>query len=1420
MSFALRRSCSALVLTLAGWLSGVTLQSSLAGTASWELNGNLGSSTGNLALEAVGYPGVAGAPAVTFTTDLIGGVTAQVAQLSEGTALVVRHGFPNNGGGAYLNNYTIIMDVKFPDAIDWTSLYQTNEAYDDGLGQFDLSDSNDGDWFVEPSGGLGIESNYGGTVVSGTWYRLALVVNLQAGTYTTYINGVQVQQNTGKGVDGRYALYTTTDPDPYDWFLLFADETGAAEMSAVTLASFQFRDVAATAQEIADLGGPTALGIGIVAPTCEQGYFSDDFNGYADDAALLAAGWQVVQANAPLEDALWTLSNPAARRNPPTSDGSPSTGKFVISDSDDAGGGNTPGTGMSHDLITPAFSTAGGSTVWVQADVSAQLNNDAGNATAVFDVDVSTDGGATWTNAFRRVAPNRTIAPIADTTNSDGFFGRLSVDITAQAADKPSVQVRFRHFEPTDDWWVALDDVFVSCVGPPVPGSCVLLSSQDFSAGLGAMKAVSLVGNTGNETWSTGDKGNRYAAGVVGGSSGRGVNRINQPNAAKEFVILEGRTPPNPAEDEYLATPVLDCSRFTKIILSFKSETVTDNDVTEEVLASIDGGVTFPIVIFRYNQGGNSGASGLFDDREEPFYAKRAFSVDSVVGQSQVVFAFHYQSPAIANEYWALDDIQVSGEVPICDPRDCGLRAFTAAYDPSTNRVLGSWNLLPGDTGFRVIEGARVVADLPATATSFVDTAPPAGGVAVDYKLVCLVAAGVDRECPAPSVSTFACPGRLASRVDQKAKTVKLSWKPGVNLNATGYDIRRNGSVIATVGLGVSTFTDTPPLGAGKVGVYSYELEVAGNDAGKCATPITRAVVSSGQVCFADDFEDYADDVAFELGGYFRVDEVVTPPGENATWTITNPGERANPPTFDGQPSSGQFAISDSDYADGDNGAPGNGNSNDLWSPSFSTLGKSAVWLHMDTSAQLNDNGKVVFDVDVSTDGGGTWTNTYRRVAPQRTEAAPIVDRTNADGYFGRLDVNLTALAADEPDVRFRLRSFEPSDDWWVAVDNVIVDDLPPLSGGAVTVFEEDFEAGITHMSVVSAIDPPNTGAATWTAADPCARNNGGVQGRGVNRINAKFAIMDSGCDPDPPANEYLVTPALDCSLLSEVFLHYESEIDAVDVAEQEVLVSLDGGTTFEEEPIFSYNVGGLLDSGEEPFYARRVFSVASAAGQSSVVFAFHYEGPGNEVYWAVDNVQVTGTSVCKSPFVVSIAGTSTATSGSTVHLTSSTDATAPATHAWEVTSGSGTVQGSSTGTEVDILGSASGDVVVKLTVKDRCGAQRSATHTVNFTPAGGRQKPNDENQDGKMDISDAVAVLNYLFTGTNPSLPCASGDKGDPANIALLDANGDGKVDLSDPVRLLESLFLSLDAVPSNCLTATCSCIVIPNCPENALCP
>ena len=215
----------------------------------WDFDGDLESSTGDGALiELAASP--ASTPEVTFETETIGGQDADVARFSQGTYFEVPHGMNPNGGGGYLNQYTLIMDVMFPARTGFTSLLQTN-----------CCNVNDGDWFINETGGLGILGIYGGSVPDGEWHRLALVADLKAGTLTSFVDGAQVSQTTGQLLDDRFAIYSPNDTDvePYETFFVFADENG--ENSEGYVNSIQFHDLALSPGVIAEIGGPSAGGI-------------------------------------------------------------------------------------------------------------------------------------------------------------------------------------------------------------------------------------------------------------------------------------------------------------------------------------------------------------------------------------------------------------------------------------------------------------------------------------------------------------------------------------------------------------------------------------------------------------------------------------------------------------------------------------------------------------------------------------------------------------------------------------------------------------------------------------------------------------------------------------------------------------------------------------------------------------------------------------------------------------------------------------------------------------------------------------------------------------------------------------------------------------------------------------------------------
>jgi hypothetical protein len=103
--------------------------------------------------------------------------------------------------------------------------------------------------------------------------------------------------------------------------------------------------------------------------------------------------------------------------------------------------------------------------------------------------------------------------------------------------------------------------------------------------------------------------------------------------------------------------------------------------------------------------------------------------------------------------------------------------------------------------------------------------------------------------------------------------------------------------------------------------------------------------------------------------------------------------------------------------------------------------------------------------------------------------------------------------------------------------------------------------------------------------------------------------------------------------------------------------------------------------------------------------------------------------------------------------------------------------------------------------------------------PPGGLRLPGDATGDGRLDISDAVGILGFLFLGNPKQLPCGDGSRNDPANKALVDWQSDGRIDVSDAVATITFLFLGGErharAVPG----AEKSCVRIEGCPDQAGC-
>ena len=90
-----------------------------------------------------------------------------------------------------------------------------------------------------------------------------------------------------------------------------------------------------------------------------------------------------------------------------------------------------------------------------------------------------------------------------------------------------------------------------------------------------------------------------------------------------------------------------------------------------------------------------------------------------------------------------------------------------------------------------------------------------------------------------------------------------------------------------------------------------------------------------------------------------------------------------------------------------------------------------------------------------------------------------------------------------------------------------------------------------------------------------------------------------------------------------------------------------------------------------------------------------------------------------------------------------------------------------------------------------------------------GLQLPGDTNQNGNLEISDAVTLFGHLFLGSSRPLPCDGGLES-PGNRTVFDIDGSQSLDLTDGIRILSYLFS--DGSPPALGT---SCVLIEGCPS-----
>lgn len=481
---------------------------------------------------------------------------------------------------------------------------------------------------------------------------------------------------------------------------------------------------------------------------------------------------------------------------------------------------------------------------------------------------------------------------------------------------------------------------------------------------------------------------------------------------------------------------------------------------------------------------------------------------------------------------------------------------------------------------------------------------------------------------------------------------------------------------------------------------------------------MTLCLTAGAQVYFTEDFEGGdteahvakgwvfdKNEFAFEVGTDFGVatepfDPENFPAGRAPGSSNSDPDTGLpliHPPGVRGWVSSGNFLLSDSDSGGGSDDV---GSGSEFWAitPSFSTVGSTEAWFHADLTIANNNNGECIWALESSVDGGQTWTQFWVTAEPQRPWQAwqrgalagneeldgaafmdgyPVLGSASTTktwtGVYGRVHFKLPTEANNQADVKIRFMLHEAGDAWYLAADNILVDNSPPPVGSQ-TVLSEGFESGIPstwktisvadegwsneplkdangdwrrlaggvpiHIDLlreaekrrtVDGADLPAEAMQKWDTASFDAypelsqiNPNGATDGRWITMLaDGNYALRQEGDSLDEVA--HLQTPVLDLSQATNVYLDFVSELLIYGgPVNAEVFVSVDGGENFTQ--IFTYR-GALMDLGEAPYFTHHYIPVPEAAGKSAVVFQFTSSGGDPEQYrgfWAIDDVRVS----------------------------------------------------------------------------------------------------------------------------------------------------------------------------------------------------
>jgi hypothetical protein len=240
----MKKSISLLVvLAVASVVSAANVPEGVTGLWRFQDGSNYGKATfGNDITFSGAYGSLMSGPWTSIGTPALTQLYADGSAFQESSwnYMSVNPGFTANGGGSYVNEYTIAIDYCQTQT-GWNSLFQTAWGGNDSDGDLWIN----GATITASTIGVGAAGYSTQTFDASKWHRIVWSID-NGNFFRAYVDGVLFLDGTPQSVDGRFSLYT-------DRFNLFADDSWEDMWGLVGTVATWGR--ALTSAEVAQMGG-------------------------------------------------------------------------------------------------------------------------------------------------------------------------------------------------------------------------------------------------------------------------------------------------------------------------------------------------------------------------------------------------------------------------------------------------------------------------------------------------------------------------------------------------------------------------------------------------------------------------------------------------------------------------------------------------------------------------------------------------------------------------------------------------------------------------------------------------------------------------------------------------------------------------------------------------------------------------------------------------------------------------------------------------------------------------------------------------------------------------------------------------------------------------------------------------------------